>query len=364
MTARHHLRNVLVTGGAGFIGANFVLHLRRQRPQVRIVNLDSLTYAADLANLDGLAGDGGYRFVRGDICDRDLVTALLVAENIDTVVHFAAESHVDRSIAAPADFVRSNVLGTQALLAACRSVWQGKHTPVSGVRFHHISTDEVFGSLAAEHPPFDETTPYAPNSPYSASKAAADHLVRAYAHTYGLPVLITHCSNNYGPRQHAEKFIPTVIRKALAGETVPVYGNGLNRRDWLFVDDHCAALLSALERGPHGETYCIGGGYETSNLELARRICDLLDEMRAAAKPHRRLIAFVPDRPGHDFRYAIDATKIRHALGWAPRVSADEGLRRTIAWYLARTPAGVGEPARGPGSDPVLAEPALGLAGA
>ena len=371
MTTPHHVRHVLVTGGAGFIGSNFVLHLRSQRPEVRIVNLDSLTYAADLANLDGLAEGRHYRFVRGDVCDRDLVTALLVAEDIDTVIHFAAESHVDRSIAAPSEFMRTNVLGTQALLAACRSAWQRTHRVVSGVRFHHISTDEVFGSLAADDPPFHEATPYAPNSPYSASKAAADHIVRAYAHTYGLPVVITNCSNNYGPRQHAEKFIPTVIRKALAGEAIPVYGNGLNRRDWLFVDDHCSALLAAVEQAPDSETYCIGGGHETSNLELARRICDRLDEVQPAAAPHRRLIAFVPDRPGHDFRYAIDAAKIRRALGWAPRMSPDEGLRRTIAWYLARSPAPFGaEQVRsarddpGRASEPVPVERALGLAGA
>jgi dTDP-glucose 4,6-dehydratase len=366
MTTRHHMRNVLITGGAGFIGSNFIWHVRTHRPAVRIVNLDSLTYAADLANLDGVAEERSYRFVRGDVCDRDLVTALLVAENIDTVVHFAAESHVDRSIAAPSEFVRTNVCGTQALLAACRSVWQRKHAAVTGVRFHHISTDEVFGSLGAGDPPFHEATPYAPNSPYSASKAAADHFVRAYAHTYGIPALITNCSNNYGPRQHAEKFIPTVIRKALAGESIPVYGNGLNRRDWLFVDDHCAALLTALEGAPEGETYCIGGGYETSNLELAQRICDLLDHVRPAAAPHRRLIAFVPDRPGHDFRYAIDAGKIGRALGWTPRTSPDEGLRRTVAWYLGRAAlqapgAGLWQPAI---SEPARAEPSLSLAGA
>lgn len=339
MAARHHPHNVLVTGGAGFIGSSFILHLRAMRPEVRIINLDNLTYAANLANLDGVSEDSHYRFVRGDICDRDLVTALLVAEQVDTVVHFAAESHVDRSIVAPADFIRTNVLGTQALLAACRSVWQRKGARAAGARFHHISTDEVFGSLAADDPPFSEATPYAPNSPYSASKAAADHLVRAYAHTYGLPTLITNCSNNYGPRQHAEKFIPTVIRKALAGEAIPVYGNGFNRRDWLFVEDHCAALVSALEQAPDGTTYCVGGGYETSNIDLAHRICGLLDEMHPSGAPHRRLIAFVPDRPGHDFRYAIESGKIGRDLGWSPRTAIDQGLRHTVAWYIARRAA-------------------------
>lgn len=364
MTARHVVRTVLVTGGAGFIGSNFILHLRTQRPDVRVVNLDSLTYAADLANLAGVREDGRYRFVRGDICDRDLVTALLVAENVDTVVHFAAESHVDRSIAAPGNFVRTNVCGTQALLAACRSAWQRKRAPIADVRFHHISTDEVFGSLAAGDPPFSEAAPYAPNSPYSASKAAADHLVRAYARTYGIPALITNCSNNYGPRQHTEKFIPTVIRTALAGETIPVYGSGLNRRDWLYVEDHCAALLAAIERAPDGETYCIGGGAETSNLELARRLCDALDAIRPAGAPHRRWIGFVPDRPGHDFRYAIDASKIHRALGWTPRVTADDGLRRTVAWYLARSPApALGRPPT-PLAEAVLNEPSLSPADA
>lgn len=343
MTIHHQLRNVLVTGGAGFIGANFILHLRANRPGVRIVNLDALTYAAAPENLAGLRADDHYRFVRGDICDRDLVTAVLVAEQIDTVVHFAAESHVDRSIAAPAEFVRTNVMGTQALLAACRSAWQRQRAPASAVRFHHISTDEVFGSLAAGDPPFHEATAYAPNSPYSASKAAADHLVRAYARTYGLPTLITNCSNNYGPRQHAEKFIPTVLRKALAGAPIPVYGDGRNRRDWLYVEDHCVALLLALEQAPAGESYCIGGGHETSNLELAERLCGLLDAAAPTGEPHRRLITFVPDRPGHDFRYAIDSAKIGRDLGWTPRTTVEQGLQRTVAWYLGQASTAVPE---------------------
>jgi dTDP-glucose 4,6-dehydratase len=330
MDRRHHPRNVLVTGGAGFIGSNYILHALEVRPGWRIVNLDKLTYAADPANLASLRDDGNYRFVQGDICDADLVTSLLAAENIDTVVHFAAESHVDRSIADPAAFVRTNVLGTQCLLEACRTVW-----PATGdFRFHHISTDEVFGSLSADAPAFCETTPYAPNSPYSASKAAADHLVHAYAHTYGLPTVLTNCSNNYGPRQHAEKFIPTVIRKAVAGEAIPVYGNGANVRDWLFVDDHCDALLLALERGAIGARYCVGGGVELSNIDLAQHLCRLLDEVRPSGAPHDRLITYVADRPGHDFRYAVDAAKIAAELGWTPRARIDDGLRLTIDWYL------------------------------
>ena len=336
-TPRHMLRDVLVTGGAGFIGSNFIRHLLAVRPAVRVVNVDKLTYAGDPANLDGLGQDGRYRFVQGDICDRDLLTSLLADARIRTVVHFAAESHVDRSIASPDDFVRTNVLGTQTLLEACRSVWKSDPSGArADVRFHQVSTDEVFGSLSADGAPFSETTAYAPNSPYSASKAAADHLVCAYAHTYGIPTLITHCSNNYGPRQHQEKFIPTIIRTALAGQPIPVYGNGANMRDWLFVDDHCEGLLSALEQAPEGGRYCMGSGGEFSNLDLARRICRLLDEARPQAAPHERLITFVTDRPGHDVRYAIDATRIGAELGWVARTDIDAGLRRTIAWYTAR----------------------------
>jgi len=339
VTAIHRPRRLLVTGGAGFIGSNFVLHALAARPDWHIVTLDKLTYAADPAHLAG-APPRRHTFVQGDICNFELAKALIVGETIDTVVHFAAESHVDRSIASPGDFVRTNVLGTQTLLEACRAAWGTGHgTARRGVRFHHISTDEVFGTLAAGDPPFCESTVYAPNSPYSASKAAADHLVRAYAQTYGLPAIVTNCSNNYGPRQHPEKFIPTVIRTALAGEPIPVYGSGLNRRDWLFVDDHCAALLTALEGAADGARYCIGGGEEIANIDLARRICAVLDRRRPCATPYERLIAYVPDRPGHDFRYAIDSTKIRRELGWRPRTAVDDGLRRTVGWYLEQSPA-------------------------
>jgi len=335
MDKRHHPRYVLVTGGAGFIGSNFILHALAVRPRWRIVNLDKLTYAADPANLESLSEGGNYRFVRGAICDGELVSSLLISEKIDTVVHFAAESHVDRSIAAPAEFVRTNVLGTQCLLEACRSAWQSAGSALADCRFHHISTDEVFGSLMPDGPAFNEATPYAPNSPYSASKAAADHLVRAYTQTYRLPAIIANCSNNYGPRQHAEKFIPTVIRRAVAGQPIPIYGNGRNVRDWLFVEDHCEGLLLALEQAVDGERYCLGGGVELSNIDLARRICRLLDEIQPAGAPHERLMEFVPDRLGHDFRYAVDASKISLELGWAASTPLDDGLRRTLAWYLA-----------------------------
>jgi dTDP-glucose 4,6-dehydratase len=337
MTTRHHLRSVLVTGGAGFIGSNFILHLRARRPEVRIVNLDALTYAADLANLAGVRADVSYRFVHGDICDRDLVTALLITENIDTVVHFAAESHVDRSIAAPTDFVRTNVCGAQALLAACRSVWQRKHAPVSGVRFHHISTDEVFGSLGAEGL-FREDTPYAPNSPYSASKAASDHLVRAWFHTYKLPTVQTNCSNNYGPYHFPEKLIPLMILNALEGKPLPVYGKGENVRDWLHVEDHAEALLRVVEKGRPGESYNIGGRAERRNLDVVHAVCDLVDELAPARGSRRDLIAYVVDRPGHDARYAIDASKIERELGWRPAYDFETGLRETVRWYLSNEP--------------------------
>ncbi|HEX9463327.1 MAG TPA: dTDP-glucose 4,6-dehydratase [Alphaproteobacteria bacterium] len=350
----HEPRRLLVTGGTGFIGANFILRALAARPQWRIVNLDKLTYAADPANLGAIAEDRRYRFIHGDVCDFDLLTGILTGERIDTVIHFAAESHVDRSIAEPAAFVRSNVAGTQTLLEACRSAWTRSQS--RGVRFHHISTDEVFGSLASADPPFSEASAYAPNSPYSASKAAADHFVHAYAHTYGIPAIITNCSNNYGPRQHPEKFIPTVIRKALAGEAIPVYGSGTNVRDWLYVDDHCDALLTALEHAPDGARYCIGGGCEMSNIDLAHRLCSLLDDVRPGEKPHARLIQFVPDRLGHDFRYAIDGAKMRDELGWSPSTRMDDGLRRTVAWYLAQI-ATAAAPAAEPGS---LPRPAAG----
>jgi len=322
---------LLVTGGAGFIGSNFVLSTIAQSGEA-IVTLDKLTYAGSLANLDPVKGNAKHVFVQGDICDRALLRALLERHRPRAIVHFAAESHVDRSIAGPAEFVQTNVVGTFALLEESREHYR-KHRDF---RFLHVSTDEVYGTLALGEPPFTEARPFAPNSPYAASKAAADHLVRAYFHTYGLPTLTTNCSNNYGPRQYPEKLIPLMIRNALAGERLPVYGDGRNRRDWLYVDDHCQALRLVLEKGRLGETYNIGGECERGNLEVVRAVCAALDR----ARPRRSgcyadLIEFVADRPGHDLRYAMDIGKIRRELGWKPEQSFETGLEKTVRWYLA-----------------------------
>jgi dTDP-glucose 4,6-dehydratase len=326
---------LLVTGGAGFIGSNFVLSTIAQTGEP-IVNLDKLTYAGNLKNLESLAGDARHLFVQGDICDRALVRKLLAAHRPRALVHFAAESHVDRSIEGPAEFMRTNVTGTFSLLEEARAHWQELAGAERGrFRFLHISTDEVYGSLGSADPAFTEDSPFAPNSPYAASKAAADHLARAWHHTYGLPVLTTNCSNNYGPYQFPEKLIPLVIANALAGKPLPVYGDGLNVRDWLHVLDHCEALRAVLERGGIGETYNIGGASEKQNLEVVRTICRLLDEARPRkAGRHEALIAFVADRPGHDRRYAIDASKIARELGWRPRESFESGLAKTVRWYL------------------------------
>lgn len=334
------MRNLLITGGAGFIGANFVRYLLQADSAKQIVNLDALTYAGNLANLQEVANDPRHHFVQGNICDRALVTQLLRQHNIDTVVHFAAESHVDRSINEPEKFIETNVLGTQSLLAACREVWLvEKLLPLEQVRFHHISTDEVYGSLQPHEAAFSEKTPYAPNSPYAASKAASDHLVRAYHHTYGLPVTVTNCSNNYGPYQFPEKLIPLIILQALAGKPLPIYGDGQQIRDWLFVDDHCAAIQCVLDKGEVGATYNIGGANQTTNLEIVQHICALLDEFVPTSPhcPHASLITFVADRPGHDRRYAIDLTKIKTELGWQPSESLTTGLRKTVEWYLTHT---------------------------
>jgi dTDP-glucose 4,6-dehydratase len=328
---------ILVTGGAGFIGSNFVLQWLRHE-SAPVVNLDKLTYAGNLANLASISSDPRYTFVQGDICDRKLVSDLLYRHHPRAIVHFAAESHVDRSIHGPDDFVRTNVNGTFSLLEETRAYWSElRGESQSQFRFLHVSTDEVYGSLSAQDPAFSETTAYAPNSPYSASKAASDHLVRAYHHTYGLPVLTTNCSNNYGPYQFPEKLIPLTILNASAGKPVPVYGDGQNVRDWLFVADHCGAVRTVLERGKPGETYNIGGRNEKPNLEIVHTICSLLDELRPAdpALPHRKLITFVTDRPGHDRRYAIDARKIERELGWSPKETFDTGIRKTVEWYLA-----------------------------
>ncbi len=325
------MKNVLITGGAGFIGSNFVRYLLAAEPEVRLVNLDALTYAGSLENLRGLPDDSRHTFVRGDICDAALVERLLREHEIDAIVHFAAESHVDRSILGPAPFVQTNVVGTFTLLEAARQAWGGKF---EGRRFHHVSTDEVFGSLGPDDPPFCETTPYDPRSPYSASKAASDHLVRAYFHTYGLPVTLTNCSNNYGPYQFPEKLIPLMILNALEGKPLPVYGDGRQIRDWLYVEDHCEAIRLVLRRGRVGETYNIGGGNQPYNLDIVRQICALLDEFHPAGASHARLITHVPDRPGHDRRYAMDTRKIQDELGWRPRHNLTSGLRATVEWYL------------------------------
>ena len=318
---------ILVTGGAGFIGANFVLSTLKDSGEP-IVNLDKLTYAGNLGNLQSLRNDSRHVFVQGDICDRELVRKLLNQYKPRAIVHLAAESHVDRSIAGPAAFVETNVVGTFSLLEEARAFSKD-------IRFLHVSTDEVYGSLSPDDPAFSETTPYAPNSPYSASKAAADHLVRAYHHTYGMATLTTNCSNNFGPYQFPEKLIPLTIRNALAGKPLPVYGDGRNVRDWLYVLDHCEALRLVLERGRAGETYNIGGGTEEANIDLVRKLCSLLDEAspRKAGR-YAELITFVKDRPGHDRRYAIDSSKIARELGWRPRESFESGLAKTVRWYI------------------------------
>ncbi|MDA0226224.1 MAG: dTDP-glucose 4,6-dehydratase [Proteobacteria bacterium] len=326
---------LLVTGGAGFIGANFVTSLIAATGEP-VVTLDALTYAGNRANLAALDGDARHVFVEGDICDRECVRGLLATHKPRAVVHFAAESHVDRSIHGPDDFIRTNIAGTFALLEEARAWWSALEGAArEAFRFVHVSTDEVYGSLGPADPAFSEATPYAPNSPYAASKAAADHLARAWHHTYGLPVVTTNCSNNYGPYQFPEKLIPLMIRNALAGERLPVYGDGANVRDWLYVGDHCEALRLVLERGRPGETYNIGGGAERSNLEVVKTLCALLDAAcpRKAGR-HEELIAFVPDRPGHDRRYAIDARKIMAELGWRPRHDFETGLAATVRWYL------------------------------
>jgi dTDP-glucose 4,6-dehydratase len=327
---------ILVTGGAGFIGSNFIFQ-RLDSDSPTVINLDILTYAGNPANLASVASDGRYRFVQADICDRHMLADMLLANRPRAIVHFAAESHVDRSIHGPDDFVRTNVNGTFSLLEEARAYWSAM--PIdekNAFRFLHVSTDEVYGSLSATDPAFSETSRYAPNSPYSASKAASDHLVRAYYHTYGLPVLTTNCSNNYGPFQFPEKLIPLVILHALNGKPIPVYGDGMNVRDWLYVADHCEAIRTVLKRGRPGETYNIGGSNEIKNLDVVNTICSVLDELRPndSVVPHRNLITFVKDRPGHDRRYAMDATKIQSELGWRPRETFESGMRKTIQWYL------------------------------
>ena len=326
------MRRLLITGGAGFIGSNFVRYWINRYPQDRVVNLDALTYAGNLENLAGIETAQNYRFVRGDIGDQALVESLLQAEAIDMVVNFAAESHVDRSILGPAAFIATNINGTFALLEAARKVWgEG----ANGQRFLHVSTDEVYGSLAPDARAFTERHRYAPNSPYSASKAASDHLVRAYHKTYGLPTLITNCSNNYGPYQFPEKLIPLVILNALEGKPLPVYGDGLQVRDWLYVEDHCTGIDAVLAGGEPGEVFNIGGINEWHNIDIVKLVCARLDALQPGPASYSELITFVKDRPGHDRRYAIDASRMRERLGWQPAHDFRSGIEATIGWYLA-----------------------------
>ena len=328
---------VFITGGAGFIGSALVRHLINNSEH-EALNLDKLTYAGVISSLDGIANDARYRFVRGDICDATLVGRLLTDFQPDVIAHLAAESHVDRSIDGPAAFIETNLVGTFTMLEQALGYWRGlDETRKNAFRFHHISTDEVFGSLGDDGH-FIETTAYDPRSPYSASKAGSDHLVRAWGHTYGLPVLVTNCSNNYGPYHFPEKLIPLIIIRALSGAELPVYGDGRNVRDWLFVEDHARALVTVFEKGQPGETYNVGGNSERQNIDVVRTICAALDERqpRGDGKSYNEQIRFVPDRPGHDHRYAIDAGKIRRELGWEPQVSFEEGISRTVDWYLAR----------------------------
>jgi len=328
---------ILVTGGAGFIGTNFILQWLAAEG-TPLVNLDKLTYAGNLGNLEQVATDERYSFVHGDIADRKLIGDLLRQHQPRAILHFAAESHVDRSIHAPDEFIRTNVNGTFALLEEARAYLADvPENQNLGFRFLHVSTDEVYGSLGPNDSPFSETTPYAPNSPYAASKAASDHLVRAYHHTYGLPTLTTNCSNNYGPYQFPEKLIPLTILHAIQGKPIPVYGDGQNVRDWLFVEDHCRAIKTVLSRGRVGETYNLGGHNQKSNLDTIHLVCAVLDELQPddPVVPHSRLISFVRDRPGHDRRYAIDTKKIEQELGWRPQETLQTGIRKTVEWYLA-----------------------------
>jgi dTDP-glucose 4,6-dehydratase len=327
------MNTVLITGGCGFIGSNFINYLLKYHDDFRIINLDALTYAGNKNNLAHFEHESRYHFIHGDICDEQTVNSIFSTYNIDQVIHFAAETHVDRSIMDPLQFLRTNVLGTGVLLEAARRSWGNKF---SGHRFHHISTDEVFGSLSSKDPAFNEATPYSPNSPYSASKAASDHLVRAYFTTYGLPVTISNCSNNYGPFQFPEKLIPLMISNAIQGKSLPIYGDGAQIRDWLYVEDHCSAIDLILQLGKNGETYCIGGNNQPTNIEIVTQITSILDELlpKSPYRPHAQLIQHVTDRPGHDRRYDINISKIHNELGWSPHENLHSGLKKTVIWYL------------------------------
>ena len=333
------MQTILITGGAGFIGSNFIPFFLSANTNFKVVNLDLLTYAGDLQNLHTVEKNTRYTFVKGDICDRKLVERLFQKYNFNGVIHFAAESHVDNSIKSPDAFVKTNVFGTFNVLDVARNFWM--HGPnqykkgFKSSRFHHISTDEVYGSLG-ESGLFTEQTPYAPNSPYSASKASSDFLVRSYFHTYGMNVVTTNCSNNYGPKQHAEKLIPTIIRKAISGEAIPIYGDGKNSRDWLYVEDHCKGIHLVFQQGKAGQTYNIGGKNERDNLSIATTICKILDELKPKKNTYKEQITFVPDRAGHDFRYAIDATKVEKELHWSADENFESGIKKTIDWYLKK----------------------------
>ncbi|MFQ3181700.1 MAG: dTDP-glucose 4,6-dehydratase [Polaribacter sp.] len=333
------MQTVLITGGAGFIGSNFIPYFLGNNKEFKVVNLDLLTYAGNLSNLIAVENDSRYIFVKGDICDRNLVASLFDKHNFTSVIHFAAESHVDNSIKKPDTFIKTNIFGTFNLLDVAKNYWMDSPNvykkSFEDCRFHHISTDEVYGTLG-ETGLFTEKTPYAPNSPYSASKASSDFMVRSYFHTYGMNVITTNCSNNYGPKQHDEKLIPTIIRKAISGENIPIYGDGKNIRDWLYVLDHCKGIELAYQNGKAGETYNIGGKNEYNNLYIATKICAILDEILPQKASYKKQITFVEDRLGHDFRYAIDASKIENELNWKSDESFDEGVKKTIKWYLKK----------------------------
>jgi dTDP-glucose 4,6-dehydratase len=331
------MKTILVTGGAGFIGSNFIRYMLANEPDIRIVNLDILTYAGSLENLRDLPDHQRHTFIKGDINDRQLIDNIFREHQVDTVVHFAAESHVDRSIHNPGTFIQTNVVGTFTLLEAARAYWLIENAfPADEVLFHHVSTDEVYGTLGLKDPAFEEDTAYAPRSPYSASKASSDHLVRAYHHTYGLPITITNCSNNYGPRQFPEKLIPLMILNASEGKPLPIYGDGMQIRDWLYVDDHSEAIRRVIKNGRRGDTYCVGGDNQPPNIKIVNSICQILDELtpNSPHMPHEKLISYVKDRPGHDRRYDVNITKIKSELGWAPQESLHTGLLKTVQWYL------------------------------
>jgi dTDP-glucose 4,6-dehydratase len=331
--------NILITGGAGFIGSNFIVYFLNKYQHIKLINLDKLTYAGELSNLDEVKNNKNYNFIKGDICDRGLVEDIFKKHNIKGVIHFAAESHVDNSIKAPNEFINTNVLGTFNLIDVAKNHWMMSPNCVKpehkNSRFLHISTDEVYGTLGKEGL-FTESTPYAPNSPYSATKASSDFIARSYFHTYGLNVVTTNCSNNYGPKQHDEKLIPTIIRKALKGENIPIYGDGSNIRDWLYVEDHCEGINLTFNKGKAGETYNIGGKNERNNLYIAHTICEILDDIIPKKQSYKKQITFVTDRPGHDFRYAIDASKIENELGWKANENFETGIKKTINWYIKK----------------------------